>query len=153
MSTSHARGLGAAIVAVGAAAILASGAGAGSQVVLKATLTGHYLHTTSPGKGTVTITISSTQACWRFVFSGTDTPNVSGIHQAPPPRAGYHKLSVFPFTATTKSGKRECEKLDRWGSAGPGWAKRIAATPTRFYVIVGTARYPNGAIGGQLHRA
>jgi CHRD domain len=153
MSTSRVRGLSAAILALGAAAILASAAGASSQVVLKATLSGHYLHTTSPGSGTATITISATQACWTFVFSGTDTANISGIHQVPPPPAGYHKLSVLPFTPTTKSGKKECEKLDRWGSSGPGWAKKIAATPTRFYVIIGTARYPNGAIGGQLHRA
>jgi hypothetical protein len=143
------------MIAIAACAILADAAvaGPGSTVALKATLSGRYLHTTSRGSGTVNITIGSTQVCWRFTFSGTDAPNISGIHQAPPPRAGYHKLSVLPFTATTKSDKRECEKLDRWGSLGPTWAKKIAANPSKFYVIIGTARYPNGAIGGVLRRA
>ena len=143
------------MVAVAAGAIFAgsAAAGSGSTVTLEATLSGHYLHTTSPGSGTVNVTIGSTQVCWSFTFRGTDAPNISGIHVAPPPPAGYHKLSILPFTATTKSGKRECEKLDRWSSSGPTWAKKIAATPGKFYVIIGTARYPNGAIGGVLHRA
>lgn len=154
MSTSHARGLLAAMIAT-AAAVVAGGAAAdsGSTVVLAATLTGHYLHTTASGSGSVKVTIGPTQLCWTFTFSGVDAPNISGIHQAPPPPAGYHKLSILPFTATTKSGKPECEKLDRWSPSGPRWAKTIAATPGRFYVIVGSARYPNGAIGGALHRA
>ena len=155
MSRSHTSGLRAATVAVAAGAIFAgsAAAGSGSTVVLKAQLSGHYLHTTSPGSGTVNVTIGSTQVCWNFTFSGTDAPNISGIHVAPPPPAGYHKLSVLPFTATTKSGKRECEKLNRWSPSGPAWAKKIATTPGKFYVIIGTAKYPNGAIGGVLHRA
>ena len=119
--------------------------------MLKATLTGPYLHTTAKGRGTATLTFSATKACWKFSYSGIDTPNVSGIHIAPPPAAGDHKHSVFPFTAATSSAPG-CEALDRWGSAGPGWAKQIVASPTRFYVIIGTSRYPNGAIGGVLHR-
>jgi len=155
MSTSHARGLRAATVAVAAGAIFAgsAAAGSGSTVTLKATLSGRYLHTSSPGSGTVKVTIGPTQLCWNFTFSGTDAPNISGIHVAPPPPAGYHKLSVLPFTATTKSGKQECERLDRWSASGPTWAKKIAATPSKFYVIIGTDRYPNGAIGGALHHA
>jgi len=143
------------MVAVAAGTILAGSAAAGSDstVTLKATLSGHYLHTTSPGSGTVKVTIGPTQLCWNFTFSGTDAPNISGIHVAPPPPAGYHKLSVLPFTATTKSGKQECERLDRWSASGPTWAKKIAATPSKFYVIIGTDRYPNGAIGGALHHA
>jgi DNA-binding SARP family transcriptional activator/streptogramin lyase len=127
-------------------------AGTGSSVVLEATLSGPYLHTTATGRGTATITFGATRACWRFTYSGIDTPDISGIHVVPPPPAGYHKLSVFPFTATT-SQTPACEKLDRWGSLGPSWAKKIAAHPNNFYVIIGTGRYPNGAIGGALHRA
>jgi CHRD domain len=151
MSTSHARGLWAASLALVAAAAHISGAAASpsSSVVLKATLTGPYLHTTAKGTGTATITFTATKACWKFTFSGIDTPNISGIHIVPPPPAGYHKTSVFPFTATT-SAAPGCEALDRWGSTGPGWAKKITANPGRFYVIIGTGRYPNGAIGGVL---
>ena len=125
---------------------------ASSSVVLKATLTGPYLHTTAKGTGTATITFSASKACWKFSYSGIDTPNISGIHVAPPPPAGYHKWSVFPFTATTSKAPG-CEALNRWGSLAPGWAKKIVANPSRFYVIIGTNRYPNGVIGGVLHRA
>jgi hypothetical protein len=155
MTRSHARGLCAAslVLAVAASQIGAAAAGPASSVVLKATLTGRYLHTTSHGTGTATITFNATKACWKFSYSGIDTPNISGIHVAPPPPAGYHKLSVFPFTATTSKAPG-CEKLGRWGGpVGVAWAKKIVANPSRFYVIIGTGRYPNGAIGGVLHRS
>ena len=154
MTRSHARGLCAASVVLVASAAVQIGAAAASpasSVVLKATLTGRYLHTTAHGTGTATITFTATKACWKFSYSGIDTPNISGIHVTPPPPAGYHKLSVFPFTATT-SKALGCEALNRWGASGPGWAKKIVADPSRFYVIIGTGRYPNGAIGGVLHQ-
>lgn len=141
--------LAAAPAQIGAAAATPA---ASSSVVLRATLTGPYLHTTATGTGTATITFSASKACWKFTYRGIDTPNISGIHVAPPPPAGYHKWSVFPFTATTSTAPG-CEVLTRWGSLAPGWAKKIVANPSRFYVIIGTDRYPNGAIGGVLHRA
>ncbi len=151
MTRSHARGLRAASLVLTAAVLHIGGAGAGpvSSVVLKATLTGHYLHTTAKGTGTATLTFTDTKACWKFTYSGIDPPNISGIHIVPPPPAGYHKTSVFPFTATTSMAPG-CEALDRWGSRGPGEAKKIIADPSHFYVIIGTGRYPNGAIGGVL---
>jgi CHRD domain len=155
MSRSHARGLSAATVVlavVAAAHIGAAAAVPASSVVLKATLTGHYLHTTAHGTGTATITFTATKACWKFTYTGIDTPNISGIHVAPPPPGGYHKLSIFPFTATTSKAPG-CEKLDRWGTHDAAWAPKIVANPSRFYVIIGTGRYPNGAIGGVLHRS
>ena len=142
--------LAAAPAQVGAAA---ASPAASSSVVLKANLTGPYLHTTAKGAGTATITFTAKKACWKFSYSGIDTPNISGIHVAPPPPAGYHKWSVFPFTATTSKAPG-CEALGRWGGpVGRAWAKKIVANPSRFYVIIGTNRYPNGAIGGVLRRA
>lgn len=155
MTRPHTRGLCAASVVLAAVAAPHIGtavASPSSSVVLKATLTSRYLHTTAHGTGTATITFTATQACWKFSYSGIDTPNISGIHVTPPPPAGYHKVSIFPFTATT-STKPGCEALTRWGASGPGWAKKIVANPGRFYVIIGTGRYPNGAIGGVLHRS
>src|SRR5205085_2383261 len=152
---SYARGLSAAtLLAATAFALWAGSAGAGSSsiVVLKATLTGRYLHTKATGQGTATLTFTASKACWKFTYSGIDTPNISGIHQTPPPRAGYHKVSIFPYTATT-SEKPGCEALNRWGASGPSWAAKIIANPSHFYVIIGTGRYPNGAIGGVLHDA
>ncbi len=141
-----------------AAAVLASaaigtqaGLAAGTPTVLQATLTGTYLHTTSPGSGTARITITPSKVCWKFSYRGLDTPNVSGIHIAPPPAAGKHKTSVFPFTAST-SQAQQCESPTRWGRNGPSWLAKIVADPGRFYVIVGTSTYPQGAIGGALKR-
>jgi CHRD domain len=155
MTRSQARGLCAASIVLAVAAagahLGAAAAAHTSSVVLTANLTGRYLHTTAHGTGTATITFTATQACWKFAYSGIDTPNISGIHVAPPPPAGYHKLSVFPFTAST-STKPGCEKLDRWGAPDAAWAPKIIANPSRFYVIIGTGRYPNGAIGGVLRR-
>jgi CHRD domain len=141
-----------AVVALGAAAFAHAGLATNSDTttVLKATLTGSYLHTTSTGAGTATITFTPSQVCWKFAYHGLDTPNVSGIHIAPPPAAGQHKHSVLPFTATT-SEARGCELPTKWGGAsGPKWIAKIEANPGRFYVIIGTSKYPFGAIGGVL---
>ena len=142
-----------AVLVVGAAAFAHAtvAQGGDTTIVLKARLSGRYLHTASPGAGTATITITPSQVCWKFAYHGLDTPNISGIHIAPPPAAGKHKTSVFPFTATT-SEARQCEAPTKWGGAnGPKWLAKIEAIPGRFYVIIGTPRYPQGAIGGILH--
>jgi hypothetical protein len=128
-----------------------AGLAAGTPTVLQATLTGTYLHTTSPGSGTARITITPSKVCWKFSYRGLDTPNVSGIHIAPPPAAGKHKTSVFPFTASTSQAE-QCESPTRWGRNGPSWLAKIVANPGRFYVIVGTTTYSQGAIGGALRR-
>jgi len=122
-------------------------------VVLKATLTGKYLHTASTGRGTARVTITASKVCWRFTYSGLDSrPGDSGIHIAPPPRAGQHKTSVFPFTASTSTAPG-CVSKTGWGAAHAAWADKIAANPSHFYVILGTKKYPSpqGAIGGVLH--
>jgi hypothetical protein len=142
-----------AVLLLGAAA-LAHGAvakGSDTTTVLKATLTSKYLHTTSTGAGTATITITPAQVCWKFAYHGLDTPNISGVHIAPPPAAGVHTRSVLPFTATTTEA-RGCELPTKWGGAnGPKWIAKIEANPGLFYVIIGTTDYPKGAIGGVLH--
>jgi hypothetical protein len=146
--------LAASVVLIPAAALLSHAATAApaASVVLKARLTGSYLHTTSKGSGTVTITFTGSKACWKFSYSGLDTPGDSGIHIAPPPAAGVHKTSVFPFTASTSTAPG-CVADDHFGRHGPGWVAKITADPGRYYVIVGTTQYPQGAIGGPLHGA
>jgi hypothetical protein len=122
---------------------------AATSVVLKARLTGAYLRTTSAATGTATITIAPSKVCWKFSYRRLDKPNDSGIHIAPPPAAGKHKTSVFPFTATT-SQAHQCVSPTKWGPNGPSWLAKIAANPGRFYVIIATTKYPQGAIGGVL---
>jgi hypothetical protein len=140
-------------LALGAAAAGSAAAanGGGTTTVLKATMTGKYLHTTSTGAGTATITITPSQVCWKFSFHGIRKPGVSGIHIAPPAPHGEHTRSVLPFTATT-SATRQCELPTKWGGPnGPKWIAKIVANPGRFFVIVGDDEgHPAGAIGGVL---
>jgi hypothetical protein len=142
------------VLAAAAFAHAAVAKGGDTTTVLKATLTGKYLHTTSTGAGTATITITPSQVCWKFSFHGITKPGVSGIHIAPPAPHGEHTPSVLPFTATT-SETRQCELPTKWGGPnGPKWIAKILANPGRFFVIVGDDKgYPAGAIGGVLHRS
>lgn len=133
------------------ASLAQGGLASSSTTVLKATLTAHYLHTTSSGSGVASITITASKVCWKFSYSGLDKPNDSGIHIAPPPAPGTHKTSVFPFTART-SQAHECVSPTKWGPTGPSWLTKITANPGRFYVIIATTKYPQGAIGGILKR-
>jgi hypothetical protein len=120
------------------------------NVVLTASLTSKYLQTTSTGGGTATVTITSTKLCWKLTYTGLDQPGDSGIHIVPPPPPGKHKPSVFPFTASTSTA-RGCDSKTKWGANDQNWVDKIAADPTHFYVIIGTKKYPQGAIGGVLH--
>ena len=148
------RGCLAGIAAVGwTMAIVSIASPAGGTTTLKATLTSGYLHTTSRGGGSATITISPTRVCWKFSFHGITKPGVSGVHVAPPSPHGAHTRSVFPFTGST-SQALQCEAPTRWGNAGPAWLAKILANPGGFFVIVGDdAGYQAGAIGGVLHTA
>jgi len=132
--------------------VLAGSATPSANVVLKATLAGKYLHTTSTGSGTGTITFKASKVCWRFTYKGLDAPGDSGIHIVPPPAAGKHTPSVFPFTVAT-SFAPGCVAKTHWGANGAKWADKIAADPSHFYVIIGTKKYPRGAIGGVLQAA
>jgi hypothetical protein len=126
-------------------------ASSNTDVVLKATLTGRYLHTTSTGSGTATITVKPTKVCWKFTYKGLDQAGDSGIHIVPPPAPGTHKTSVFPFTAST-STTLACVSKTKWGASGPAEVDKIVANPSHFYVIIATKKYPQGAIGGVLRR-
>ena len=134
-----------------AAAAGSATAASTTDVVLTATLTGRYLHTTSTGSGTATITVKPTKVCWRFAYRGLDRTGDSGIHIAPPPAPGTHKTSVFPFTASTSTAPG-CVSRTAWGATDAKYVDRIVADPLHFYVIVATEEYPQGAVGGSLRR-
>ena len=138
-----------AVVLVGIGVAAASTAAPTTDVVLKATLTGRYVHTTSTGSGTATITVKPATVCWKFAYKGLDQGADSGIHVVPPPAPGTHKTSVFPFTATTSTAPG-CASRTAWGANDAKYVDRIVADPSHFYVIVATKKYPQGAIGGVL---
>ena len=117
-----------------------------SVVTLKATLTGTYVHAPARGRGTAAITFAGNRVCWKFTFKGIGTPTISGIHKAPPPRAGVHKTAIVPFTANTTMQKG-C------AAAKAGAVKVVLANPSAYYVSIGTSgKYRFAAIGGRLHR-
>ena len=134
---------------LGATAIGSIALASAGDVVLKASLSGKYLHTTATGSGTATITIKRTKVCWKFTYKGLDKTADSGIHIVPPPAPGTHKTSVFPFTASTSTAPG-CVGRTAWGANDAEWVDKIAANPSHFYVIVATKKYPQGAIGGVL---
>jgi hypothetical protein len=99
-----------------------------ATIVLRATLTGKYLHTTSKGTGTATITFKGDTVCWKFSYRSLDKPNDSGIHVVPPPAAGQHKRGVIPLTATT-SMSPGCVALSHWGPQAVAFGPKVIATP------------------------
>ena len=104
------------------------------------------------GTGTATITFKGAKVCWKFSYQRLDTPSDSGIRLLPPPAdPSRHKTSVFPLTAATSTAPG-CVPSDKWGPLSAGWAAKIAAQPTRFYVSIATKKYPRGAIAGPLKR-
>ena len=93
------------------------------------------------GKGTVNITITGTKVCWKFTkISGIDKPLVSHIHK------GTSKVSgpvVVPLGG--KFAATGCI------AAPAATVQAIAKNPKGYYVNIHTAKYPNGAVRGQLH--
>ena len=94
------------------------------------------------GHGVVNLTldVKKRTVCWMFSgITGIDKPTASHIHKAPVGKAG---PIVVPFGGAFKS--KGCTK------AAKGLITAIEAHPNSYYVNVHTAKYPAGAIRGQL---
>ncbi len=94
------------------------------------------------GHGIVNLTLSAKKGtvCWTFEgIAGTDKPRAAHIHRGLLRKAG---PVVVPLGAAyrAKGCTRAAKKL----------IEAIEAHPNRYYVNVHTARYPAGAIRGQL---
>ena len=94
------------------------------------------------GGGTAAISVSFTSVCWTFIgLTGIDKPTAAHIHKAP---AGKSGPVVVPFGAAfTPSG---CV------STTAAITKSILSSPGSYYVNVHTAKFPGGAVRGQLGR-
>jgi CHRD domain len=91
------------------------------------------------GKGTSTITITGGRVCWKSTFSGIDKPTASHIHKGGVGVAGPVVVPLGP--AFKPSG---CT------TAPAAVTKAIVAHPSLYYVNIHTAKFPAGAIRGQL---
>jgi hypothetical protein len=94
------------------------------------------------GHGIVNLTLNANKrtVCWTFQgIVGIGKPTASHIHKAPVGKAG---PVVVPFGAAYKA--KGCTK------AAKSLIAAIELNPNAYYVNVHTAKYPAGAIRGQL---
>lgn len=125
-----------ALVAVtGAAAAMQKGS-------LHATLTGKAETPKGDpdGSGTAEIKITGSKVCWEIHVAKVGTITAAHIHKGKPGVAG---PVVVPFGAAFKS--KGCT------TAPSGAAAAILKNPSAYYVNVHNAKYPGGALRGQLH--
>ncbi len=98
--------------------------------------------TASKAKRTVNVTIVGTRVCWKFTgVSGFDKPVVSHIHRG---------------SAKTANGPVVVPLGDKYAAKGcttstSAIAGAIVKNPRGYYVNIHSAKYPNGAVRGQLH--
>jgi hypothetical protein len=131
------------VLAVIGALFPAVALGAAAKTVVKATLAGaSEVPKGSPtGKGTATITLAGNKVCWTLTFTGIGTPAASHIHKGKPGTAG---PVVVPLGGAFKA--KGCT------TASAALVRAIGRTPGAYYVNIHTAKFPGGAIRGQLHR-
>ena len=94
------------------------------------------------GHGIVNLTLNAAKGtvCWTFAgIAGIGKPAAAHIHKAPPGKAG---AIVVPLGGAYKA--KGCT------TAAKKLVAAIEASPNAYYVNVHTAKYPAGAIRGQL---
>lgn len=92
------------------------------------------------GRGTATVRIKGTQLCYSLSVSKVDPLAAGHIHRGKAGRAG--AIVVPLFMGNTK--RKGCMTVSS------ALAKEIAKTPSAFYVNVHNAKFPGGALRGQL---
>ena len=129
----------AAVVAALVPALALAGPQKGS---LHATLTGkaETPKGDADGRGTAEIKIVGRRVCWEITYSKIGKPNAAHIHKGKPGTAG----PVFvPLGGAFKAKGCTTTSLAS--------ARAILAKPSAYYVNVHNAKYPGGALRGQLH--
>lgn len=93
------------------------------------------------GHGIVNLSLKapSGKVCWTFEIAGIGTPTAAHIHKGSPGKAG---PVVVPLGSAFKA--KGC------AAAPKATLEAIEANPNAYYVNVHTAKYPGGAIRGQL---
>jgi hypothetical protein len=104
----------------------------GSQEVPPGSKTAH-------GIVNLDLTAKTGKVCWTFDITGVSSPTAAHIHKAPPGKSG---PVVVPFGGSYS--KKGCT------IASKSLVNAIEEHPSSYYVNVHNARFPNGAIRGQL---
>ena len=91
------------------------------------------------GTGTAEVKITGSKVCWELTASRIGSPNAAHIHKAPAGRSG---PVVVAFGGTYRS--KGC------ATAPAAVAAAIQRNPSAYYVNVHNAKYPGGALRGQL---
>jgi hypothetical protein len=92
------------------------------------------------GSGTAEVKITGKQVCWEIHAAKVGTLMAAHIHKGKP---GVTGPVVVPFGATYKS--KGCT------TASTALVAAILKSPSTYYVNVHNAKYPGGALRGQLH--
>jgi CHRD domain len=132
-------------------------ANARDEVRLKADLSGDSevppADPDGDGRARVVLKPDEGLVCFRVKFDDTGTPNRGHIHRGV---AGQNGGIVVPFfelvgePGDPRNDALERSELEDCVSADPALIAEIAANPEGFYVNLHNARFPGGAIRGQL---
>jgi CHRD domain len=129
-------------IAVIAALVPFAALAAGAKGSLHATMTGRAETPRGDldGRGTAEIKITGRRVCWELKVSRIATPNAAHIHKG---GVGVAGPVVVPL-----GGKYKAKGCTTTSAAT---ARALQMKPRSFYVNVHNAKYPNGAVRGQLH--
>lgn len=148
-----------AVVGVMALGLAATAAAAGNRVRLEANLSGNKeLPPADPdGRGEAEIVLkldqSENNVCFDIEFERTGTPNKGHIHVGDATVNGGIVVTFFDVAANPADPLHD--QLERGRAKGcvtgdPAIVSAIAANPAGYYVNLHNARFPGGAIRGQL---
>lgn len=93
------------------------------------------------GSGTAEIKVTGRRVCWELKTAKIAKPNAAHIHKG---KAGIAGPVVVPLGATYKT--KGCT------TTSTATAAALQAKPGSFYVNVHNAKYPGGAVRGQLRK-
>jgi hypothetical protein len=93
------------------------------------------------GAASIAIDTAKGQLCYELSATGTDTPTMAHVHKG---AAGIAGPVVVALDAPAQGSSKGC------ATAPADTLASILAEPSSYYVNVHTARYPKGAMRGQL---
>jgi hypothetical protein len=107
------------------------------------------------GRINVNLKVAAGQVCFNLRFTRTGTPNQGHIHQGPAGVNGGVVVTLFDVSGMPNDPRNDQLERNRLRDCVPASSAiltAIRANPSNFYVNLHNARFPGGAIRGQLQR-